>query len=78
MATKKTPTQNPVSFRDAYATLQTHAETLRAQREPDLDNLLDIVTESVEAYKLCKARIDAVESALGEILNKTLSPTPLP
>jgi exodeoxyribonuclease VII small subunit len=57
------------TFRDAYTVLQQHAETLRTQREPDIDNLLTIVTESVEAYKVCKARIDAVEKALAQALN---------
>ena len=52
------------SFRDAYGVLQKHAETLRDQDEPNIDDLLTIVTESVEAYKVCKERIDAVEAAL--------------
>ena len=51
------------TFRDAYATLQKHAQTLRSQQEPDIDNLTTIVSESVEAYKVCKQRIDAVEKA---------------
>ena len=52
------------TFREAYGVLQEHAETLREQSEPDIDNLLAIVTESVAAYKICKERIDAVEKAL--------------
>ncbi|WP_216860159.1 exodeoxyribonuclease VII small subunit [Inhella gelatinilytica] len=52
------------TFKGAYAVLQRHAETLRTQREPNVDDLLTIVTESVDAYKVCKARIDAVEKAL--------------
>ena len=52
------------TFKSAYAVLQRHAETLRTQREPNVDDLLTIVTESVDAYKVCKARIDAVEKAL--------------
>ncbi len=56
------------TFREAYSVLQRHAETLRTQREPDIDNLLNIVTESVDAYKLCKARIEAVELALEQAL----------
>lgn len=57
------------SFRDAYGVLQRHAETLRDQREPNIDDLLNIVTESVEAYRVCKARIDAVEVALKAALD---------
>jgi exodeoxyribonuclease VII small subunit len=52
------------TFREAYGVLQEHAETLREQTEPNIDNLLSIVTESVTAYKVCKERIDAVEKAL--------------
>ena len=52
------------SFREAYGVLQRHAQTLRNQDEPNIDDLLTIVTESVNAYKVCKQRIDAVESAL--------------
>jgi len=56
------------SFKDAYGVLQRHAEALRNQREPNIDDLLAIVTESVEAYKVCTRRIDAVEQALEETL----------
>jgi exodeoxyribonuclease VII small subunit len=33
--------------------------------------LLSIVTESVDAYKVCKERIDAVEKALEKALSDT-------
>ncbi len=56
-------------FRDAYGVLQRHAETLRHQQEPNIDDLLNIVTESVGAYKVCKERIDAVEKALAQALS---------
>lgn len=56
------------TFRAAYATLQKHAQTLRSQQEPDIDNLTTIVIESVDAYKICKQRIDAVEKALEQAL----------
>src|SRR4051812_27314040 len=56
------------TFRDAYDVLQRHAQTLRDQDEPNIDDLLDIVNESVAAYKVCKQRIDAVERALEEAL----------
>ena len=61
------------SFRDAYGVLQRHAETLRNQQEPNIDDLLNIVTESVDAYKVCKERIDAVEKALAYALGTTES-----
>ena len=56
------------TFRDAYGVLQRHAETLRNQQEPNIDDLLSIVNESVSAYKVCKKRIDAVEKALEQAL----------
>ena len=34
------------------------------QDEPNIDDLLTIVTESVAAYQVCKKRIDAVDAAL--------------
>jgi exodeoxyribonuclease VII small subunit len=60
------------TFRDAYGVLQRHSETLRNQREPNIDDLLSIVTESVAAYKVCKERIDAVEKALEAALGGTV------
>jgi exodeoxyribonuclease VII small subunit len=57
------------TFKEAYGVLQRHAETLRDQEDPNIDDLLTIVTESVEAYKVCKERIDAVEGALKAALD---------
>ncbi len=68
MSSKKNPPAM-ASFRQAYEVLQGHAEALRAQTEPNIDDLLDIVNESVQAYKLCKQRIDAVEQALQQALD---------
>jgi exodeoxyribonuclease VII small subunit len=65
----KNPDLSKRSFRDAYGVLQQHAETLRDQAEPNIDDLLTIVTESVQAYQVCKERIDAVEAALKAALD---------
>lgn len=62
------------TFKEAYAVLQRHAESLRNQSEPNIDQLLSIVTESVDAYKTCTARIDAVEKALEAALTKAETP----
>ena len=59
----------PTTFKDAYGTLQLHAQSLREQTEPNIDDLLTVVTESVAAYKVCQTRIDAVEKALEKALN---------
>lgn len=66
---KKIPATDLTSFRAAYDTLQKHANQLRNQTEPNIDDLLTLVNESVEAYKVCKSRIDAVEKALQEALD---------
>ncbi|MGI4778378.1 MAG: exodeoxyribonuclease VII small subunit [Janthinobacterium lividum] len=66
------------SFKQAYGVLQKHAQTLRDQREPNIDDLLMIVTESVAAFGVCKARIDAVEKALEQALGGTGGPEPRP
>jgi len=57
------------TFKQAYGVLQQHAETLRNQQEPNIDDLLTIVTESVAAFNVCKERIDAVEKALEQALS---------
>jgi exodeoxyribonuclease VII small subunit len=57
------------TFKEAYGTLHQHAQTLRDQQEPNIDDLLNIVTESVAAYKVCQTRIDAVEKALEKALS---------
>jgi exodeoxyribonuclease VII small subunit len=59
------------TFKEAYGVLQEHAQTLRDQQEPNIDDLLNIVTESVDAYKTCQQRIEAVEKALEKALNDT-------
>ena len=63
------------SFQEAYGVLQRHAQTLREQREPNIDDLLTIVTESVQAYKVCQRRIEAVEKALEKALSDTGVPS---
>jgi exodeoxyribonuclease VII small subunit len=52
------------SFKEAYDTLRDTAEELRSQDEPDIDTLTTRVLRSVEAYKECETRINAVEKAL--------------
>ena len=65
-----------MTFKEAYGVLQTHAETLRNQTEPNIDDLLSIVEESVSAYRVCKERIDAVEKALERALTDVSNETP--
>jgi len=69
MTTTKPSSPDLKTFKEAYEVLQNHATTLRDQDEPNIDDLLTIVNESVAAYKICKQRIDAVEQALQEALD---------
>ncbi|EJE50477.1 hypothetical protein PMI14_04814 [Acidovorax sp. CF316] len=62
------------TFKKSYGVLQAHAQTLRKQTEPNIDDLLRIVEESVAAYKVCQTRIDAVEKALETALNSAAEP----
>ena len=64
-------TVEATTFRQAYGVLQKHATTLRDQKDPNIDDLLSIVTESVVAYKVCQERIEAVEKALEKALSET-------
>lgn len=54
----------PLTFKEAFTVLKANAQKLEDQTEPDIDHLMEIVDQSTAAYKVCKARIDAVEKAL--------------
>lgn len=58
--------KNDLTFKQGYELLKKNAELLEDQDEPDIDNLMKIVEESMVAYKACKARVDAVQQALNE------------
>lgn len=45
-----------LSFQEGYDILKKNAELLESQQEPDIDNLMKIVEESMQAYKACKSR----------------------
>lgn len=59
-------TKKELSFKDGYDILKKNAELLESQEQPDIDNLMKIVEESMDAYKACKSRVDAVQQALYE------------
>ncbi|RYZ80871.1 MAG: exodeoxyribonuclease VII [Moraxellaceae bacterium] len=40
------------------------AAQLEQQQEPDIDQLMEIVNQSMQAYSVCKQRIEAVQQAL--------------
>lgn len=55
-----------LSFQEGYDILKKNTELLESQQEPDIDNLMKIVEESMQAYKACKSRVEAVQNALNE------------
>ena len=59
-------TTDTLSFKEGYEVLKRNAELLESQQEPDIDNLMKIVEESMQAYKACKSRVEAVQNALNE------------
>ena len=60
----------PKTFKAAYQILKTNAEELQNSNEPDIDNLMDTVEQSIAAYKVCQARIEAVQQALDAIFDE--------
>jgi len=59
-------TKKELSFKEGYELLKKNATLLEDQDEPDIDNLMKIVEESMSAYKACKTRVDAVQQALND------------
>ncbi|AOM87403.1 exodeoxyribonuclease VII small subunit [Acinetobacter baumannii] len=55
-----------LTFKEGHDILKRNAELLESQESPDIDNLMKIVEESIDAYKACKSRIEAVQQALDE------------
>ncbi len=56
----------PTDFKTAYDVLKTNAQTLQNSQSPNIDELMTLVAESIDAYKVCQARIDAVEASLNQ------------
>lgn len=54
----------PENFQDAYQILKNNADYLEKTEQLDIDNLVNVVEESLAAYRVCQSRIDAVETAL--------------
>ena len=64
MATRTRKKTTPKTFKEAYQILKINAEELQNSNEPDIDNLMNTVEQSIAAYKVCQARIEAVQQAL--------------
>lgn len=59
-------TKKELTFKEGYDVLKRNADLLESQEEPDIDNLMKIIEESMSAYKACKSRVDAVQQALND------------
>lgn len=57
-------TDADLNFKQAFEVLKNNSRKLEEQDEPDIDQLMGIVEESMQAYKVCKSRIQAVQQAL--------------
>ena len=57
-------TDTDLNFKQAFEVLKNNSRKLEEQDEPDIDQLMGIVEESMQAYKVCKGRIQAVQKAL--------------
>lgn len=55
---------DPSSFNAAYEVLRRNAELLRDQEDLDIDRLVPLVEQSMQAYRICRSRLDAVRAAL--------------
>lgn len=64
-------TNTPATFKDAYDILKNNAQLLEHSDEPDIDNLVNIIEQSIDAYKVCQERIHAVENALKNAFDDT-------
>lgn len=59
---------NADNFSHSYDTLKKIAESLRNQREPNVDELIPMLEEATKAYKICQSRLEAVQLALNNYL----------
>lgn len=70
MSKKKTET-----FTDNYKKLGEIVDFLQANEEPDIDKLVPMIQDASSAYKVCKARLDSVKTALDQHFKSDLKET---
>lgn len=62
----------PTTFKEAYDILKRNAHALEHDDNIDIDNLVGVVEQSINAYKVCQERISAVETALQHAFKQTV------
>lgn len=55
-------------FDENYKILKETADWLSRQQEPKIDELVPKVEKAMQAYRLCKERLDSVQQTLGQYL----------
>jgi exodeoxyribonuclease VII small subunit len=58
------------NFKENYEILNEIAKKLRTQEKPNIDELVPMMEQATQAYKLCKQRLESVKLALKEHLDK--------
>jgi exodeoxyribonuclease VII small subunit len=61
------------SFNKNYKVLKETADWLSGQKEPDIDQLVPKVEKAMQAYRICKDRLDKVQATLGQYFEKDTS-----
>ncbi len=57
------------SFNKNYRVLKETADWLSRQEEPDIDQLVPRVERAMQAYRICRDRLDRVMETLGQYLS---------
>jgi exodeoxyribonuclease VII small subunit len=63
------------SFNKNYKLLKDTADWLARQDEPDIDQLVPRVEKAMEAYRICKDRLDKVQETLSQYLRSDGQPS---
>jgi exodeoxyribonuclease VII small subunit len=68
------PEMDSGSFNKNYRILKETADWLSKQEEPDIDQLVPKVERAMQAYRICKDRLDRVKETLGQYLQGDAPP----
>jgi exodeoxyribonuclease VII small subunit len=61
------------SFKASFQKLKSIAEQLKNQAEPNIDELIPQIEQAMQAYKICKDRLDHVSATLKNMLPEIAS-----
>jgi len=60
-------------YKKNFDRLKAIENEIRSQEEPDVDAIVPLVKEAMIVFSVCKKRLEAAKSALGEALPDELS-----